>query len=152
VTGPIVIAYDGSADSDAAIREAGRLFAGRQGVVLTVWESTAGMAGSARAALPAAVIQEAMAALDAGSQKEAEEIANKGAALADESGLDATAAVAKAVHNIWSTVLDEAERLDAGVLVVGSRGRSGVKAAILGSVSNALTTHSRHPVLVVRAP
>jgi nucleotide-binding universal stress UspA family protein len=152
VTRPVVIAYDGSADSDAAVREAGRLFAGQQAIVLTVWESNARMAGSARVALPGAVIQEAIATLDAEGEREAQETAEGGAALASDSGLDASAAVAKAAHNVWTTILDEADRSEATVLVVGSRGRSGVKAAILGSVSNALAVHSRQPVLVVRAP
>jgi nucleotide-binding universal stress UspA family protein len=151
VTGPVVIAYDGSVDSDAAIREAGRLFPGHKAVILTVWESNARMAGSARVALPGAVIHEAIAALDAAAQGEAQETADSGAALANDGGLDATPGVAKADHNVWTTVLEAAERENAAVLVVGSRGRTAVKAAILGSVSNALTVHSRRPVLVVRA-
>ena len=71
--------------------------------------------------------------------------------LAGEAGLDATSLAAKSAHNVWSTILSEAEGRDAGVVVVGSRGRSSVKAAILGSVSNSITANSRLPVLVVRA-
>jgi nucleotide-binding universal stress UspA family protein len=54
----------------------------------------------------------------------------------------------KAEINVWSTILDEADRLDAAVVVVGARGPSPVKAALLGSVSRAVGTHSDRPVLL----
>jgi nucleotide-binding universal stress UspA family protein len=148
---PVVIAYDGSEDASAAVREAGRLFPGQPAVVLTVWESVAGLAGGARAALPAAVVAEALVALDQSAQEEAEKTAADGARIAGDAGLDATSFAAKAAHNVWSTILSEAEGRDAGVVVVGSRGRSPVRAAVLGSVSNSITANSRLPVLVVRA-
>jgi nucleotide-binding universal stress UspA family protein len=148
---PVVIAYDGSEDASAAIREAGRLFPHQPAVILTVWESVAGMIGGARAALPADVVAGALVALDQAAQDGAERTAAEGAALAETVGLDAMSFAANAAPNIWSTILAEAKGTNAGVLVVGSRGRSPVKAAILGSVSNALTAHSPLPVLVVRA-
>jgi nucleotide-binding universal stress UspA family protein len=42
------------------------------------------------------------------------------------------------------------ESADATLLVVGSHGRSGLKAAILGSVSRHVTAHSTCPVVVVK--
>lgn len=42
------------------------------------------------------------------------------------------------------------EELDAGVLVVGSRGLGGVKRALMGSVSNSVVRHAHSPVLVMR--
>jgi nucleotide-binding universal stress UspA family protein len=44
------------------------------------------------------------------------------------------------------------ESLDADMLVVGSRGRSGVAAVILGSVSTACVHHASCPVVVVPPP
>ena len=46
----------------------------------------------------------------------------------------------------------EAEGREADLLVVGSRGRSGFAAALLGSVSKHVVDHSECPVVVVKAP
>jgi nucleotide-binding universal stress UspA family protein len=42
------------------------------------------------------------------------------------------------------------EELDAGLIVVGSRGLGGVRRALLGSVSGSVVRHAHCPVLVVR--
>jgi nucleotide-binding universal stress UspA family protein len=151
MNGTLLISYDGSEDARAAVREAGKLFPGRTAEVLTVWQSARGLAGGARAALPGAVVQEAMAALDEAAFEDAATTAAEGAALAREHGLDAAGITARAESNVWSTVLREAGAREAAVIVVGSRGRSGMKASILGSVSAAVTANSPLPVLVARA-
>ena len=43
-----------------------------------------------------------------------------------------------------------AEELDAGLIMLGSRGLGGVKRALLGSVSDSVVRHAHCPVLVVR--
>jgi nucleotide-binding universal stress UspA family protein len=44
------------------------------------------------------------------------------------------------------------EAADAELLVVGSRGRSGIASVLLGSVSRHVVSHARCPVVVVKAP
>src|SRR5918999_2598469 len=47
-------------------------------------------------------------------------------------------------------IVDLAEELKAGLIAVGSRGRSRIKRALMGSVSDSVVRHARHPVLVAR--
>src|SRR5215207_6932635 len=42
------------------------------------------------------------------------------------------------------------EELEAGLIVVGSRGRGGIRRALIGSVSDSVVRHAHCPVLVVR--
>jgi nucleotide-binding universal stress UspA family protein len=43
-----------------------------------------------------------------------------------------------------------AEELGAGLIVLGSRGRGGVRRALMGSVSDSVVRHAHCPVLIVR--
>ena len=47
-------------------------------------------------------------------------------------------------------IVELAEELGAGLIVMGSRGQGGVKRALLGSVSDSVVQHAHCPVLVVR--
>jgi nucleotide-binding universal stress UspA family protein len=50
----------------------------------------------------------------------------------------------------YAEIVHLAEELDAGIVVVGSQGESGVRRALLGSVSDSIVRHAHCPVLVVR--
>ena len=73
----------------------------------------------------------------------------EGARLALAAGFEAEPLPAKEEHNTWRTLLGEAERHDARLVVVGAHGLSGARRLLLGSVSSAVVAHSRIPVLVV---
>ena len=47
-------------------------------------------------------------------------------------------------------ILQVAEGIEAGLIVMGSRGRGGVRRALMGSVSDSVVRHAHCPVLVVR--
>ncbi len=47
-------------------------------------------------------------------------------------------------------IVDLAEELDAGLIAMGSRGRSRIERALIGSVSDSVVRHAHCPVLVVR--
>ena len=47
-------------------------------------------------------------------------------------------------------IVDLAEEIEAGLVVLGSRGLGGVKRALMGSVSFSVVRHAHCPVLVVR--
>ena len=47
-------------------------------------------------------------------------------------------------------ILRLAEDLGAGLIVMGSRGRGGIRRALMGSASDSVIRHAHCPVLVVR--
>ncbi len=47
-------------------------------------------------------------------------------------------------------IVQVAEDIDAGLIVMGSRGLGGVRRALMGSVSDSVVRHAHCPVLVVR--
>jgi nucleotide-binding universal stress UspA family protein len=53
---------------------------------------------------------------------------------------------------VWKTIVEIADRDDAATIVMGSRGLSGLRALLLGSVSSAVVHHADRPTLIVRQP
>jgi nucleotide-binding universal stress UspA family protein len=49
-----------------------------------------------------------------------------------------------------SELVHISEEIDAGLIVMGSRGLGGVRRALMGSVSDSVVRHAHCPVLVVR--
>jgi nucleotide-binding universal stress UspA family protein len=49
-----------------------------------------------------------------------------------------------------SSMLDYAEEQNINLIVVGTRGRSGIKKIMLGSIASGLVTYATCPVLVVK--
>ena len=47
-------------------------------------------------------------------------------------------------------IVELAEKLNVGLIVIGSRGRGGIRRALMGSVSDSVLHHAHCPVLVVR--
>jgi len=155
---PVVVAYDGSAESRAAIRTAAGLFTHRRLVIASVWEP--GLAMAMATNLPTdptglgyvSPTGEAIAAVDRAQRDHAVEVAEDGVRLAQESGASAEAYPVADEVDVATTVAEVAARLDAGAIVVGSRGLGAVKSKLLGSTSAALLHQASTPVLVVRAP
>jgi nucleotide-binding universal stress UspA family protein len=68
--------------------------------------------------------------------------------LAEDAGFDATGLSERATGAGWIAARDAANRHACAAIVLGSRGLTGISAA-LGSVSNGVVHNSRRPVLVV---
>ena len=144
---PLLLCYDGSDDAKNAIRETASMFGpGRSALVLSVWQAAAALPSFAwvGAALPD--IEELFAAAREG----AERIAEEGAGLARAAGMDPTPMAAEATGPIWTAIGEACTERDVEAVVVGSRGLSGVKSLLLGSVSNGVVHHATRPVVVVR--
>jgi nucleotide-binding universal stress UspA family protein len=145
----ILIAYDGSDDAKAAIEQAGKLFPGATATVLTVWERF--IDTMARAGAGAGVVVD-YDAIDTQTAQSATKQSEEGAKLANEAGLTASAKTAVVDSTISDAILDEAASASASAVVTGSRGYTGVKSLMLGSVSHHLVQHADLPVVVVPSP
>ena len=69
---------------------------------------------------------------------------------ADKSGIRFRSEIIRAKRSTVSTILDYAEEQNINLIAVGTRGRSGIKKMLLGSVASGLVTYAACPVLVVK--
>lgn len=69
---------------------------------------------------------------------------------ADENGIQFRSEIIMAKRSAVSTMLDYAEDQNINLIVVGTRGRSGIKKVLLGSVASGLVTYAACPVLVAK--
>ena len=153
---PVVLAYDGSAEAEAALREAVALFGQRPLIVVSVWEPGLIMATMMPAAGEPSMgyipDPDEVAAIDRAQSGHAGDVSEAGARLARELGATAEALSVPDSVNIAGTLIAIAEEHDARAIVVGSRGLGGIKARVLGSTSRKLLHDTHRPVLVVRTP
>jgi nucleotide-binding universal stress UspA family protein len=147
----LLLAFDGSRPAEDAIRTAAAFFPRASAVVLSVWASLQASAMS-RIGLPDALIAEGLAALNDEARDEAHGRAHEGARIAREAALRAEPIETVQRGTTAATIVAVAEEHDARAIVVGTRGRSAVKSAILGSVTYGVLNASTRPVLVARDP
>ncbi len=140
--GPVLFAYDGSVLARLAIQEAARqLGAGRDALVLTVWEPfNVGFLPADGTNLDAARADEVSYA--------AEQTAAQGASLAEAAGFQAQSMTTRATP-AWNGIVGVADDRDASLIVLGSHGRTGLATVALGSVASGVADHSPRSVLIV---
>jgi nucleotide-binding universal stress UspA family protein len=140
--GAVLFAYDGSEQAKASIRAAAQqLNPGRHGIVLTVWQPYEALSLGAPASVD----------LETSMETEAQRVANEGAALATSVGFEATP-LAQRGSPVWRTIVESANDHDAGIVVMGSHGRTGIRLVLMGSVAAAVARHAELPVLIVHPP
>jgi len=140
--GPVLIAYDGSELAASAIEQAGgQLQAGREALVLCVWQPVdvgfIPVNGSHFDADQATEIHKA-----------AEETAAHGASLAANAGFSARQLTIEAAPS-WKGIVQAAEQNNASLIVIGSHRHNGFTGRLPGSVAAAVVTHAKTPVMIV---
>lgn len=148
----IVICYDGSPDARAAVEDAAELFEDEPAAVLTVWQPFIEVA--ARSTVGFALLPSIpnAAEIDEASQKAAEQTAAEGAELASSIGMTAYPHTCSQLTTTARAILAYADEIGASAIVMGSRGLTGVKSLLLGSVSHEVIQHADRAVVVVPSP
>lgn len=143
---PTLYCYDGSDGAKHALTVAPRLLGGGSAVVVCIWRSTMQSIMSVPyAAVPVAAIEQA----DESIRERATGLCEEAKDLVSPAHDDVSTRVEETIGSVWSTLLDVADAVDAGVIVVGSRGLGGLTSTLLGSVSHGLANHSKRPLLIV---
>ena len=148
MAGIVVLTYDGSEDARRAIAVAGELLRGGPAALVHV-----------QIQMPPAIIG---AAPDGPAEEEAVQrymearsrrVLDEGLDVAAKAGFEPEAVnrIADPGAGVWHAIIEVARERDAAAIVVGRRGLSRIKSAVLGSVSSGVTHHSSVPVLVVPA-
>ena len=144
--GPILVCYDGSDEAKHAIEQAGGVLAPGPAIVLTSWEVLSIAVGGYPLDEFATGIS--YTDLDNASTARARRLASDGVELAAKQGFQAEPLVRQGPPA--EAIVDVARERQAKVIVLGTRGYTGLRASMIGSVSNAVLHHAPCPVLVVR--
>jgi nucleotide-binding universal stress UspA family protein len=142
--GNVLVATDGSPDSERAVETAAQL-AGRVDAILTVV--------TVEAPYPYSAVGESSAI--AGADYQSKVGADASARLARAKDIAAALGVEcrtsmQESSDVYRGILAAVEQSGAGLLVMASHGRRGLSALLLGSETQKLLAHSSVPVLVIR--
>lgn len=145
----ILICYDGSADARTAIEQAARLFPDEPATILTVWEPFVEVIARSPVGFGLAPSVPDADEIDEASRTAAEATASEGAKLAAGLGMTALARSCRQGTTTAREILAQADVLAVEAIVMGSRGLTGVKSLLLGSVSHEVIQHADRTVVVV---
>jgi nucleotide-binding universal stress UspA family protein len=149
----LLVAYDGSELSKAAVKHAAGLFPGSPALLATVWEPGLGAAPVGPDLLGTGLEPpnfETIEAVDRSEREHAARTAGEGAELARSLGLAAEPHAVPDELDVADTLIEIARERNVAVIVAGSHGISGLRSRLLGRVSRKLIEHSDRPVLVIR--
>jgi len=142
--GPLVLCYDGSAGAERAIRIAPVLVGrGRAARVFYAYKPTERSLGVAQAATGGRIDAPVLGEADARG------IVDRGVAIAHDAGFEAEPLLVVADRRTAALIAGTAEELDSPAIVLGTRGLSGLKTAVLGSVAREVVNAYHRPVVLV---
>lgn len=146
----ILVCYDGSADARAAIDGAGELLPGNEATVLVLWETVLETMSRDGLGMGLGMIGGSSDdQADAAVKQAAVDTAAEGAQRGTDAGLLTTPRIERRHGDAATEILRVAADVDADLVVLGTRGRNGIKSLMLGSVSHAVVHHADRAVLVI---
>ena len=147
----ILVPIDGSANSMKAAEygiDIARIY-GCELVALHVLFSKSGFAFHPET-VTGTITTSSLEDLNTEAKQEAEKWFYQVKNMAEKSEVDVKTEVVLTVISIVEAILSYAEKERVDLIVVGSKGRSGWKKLIVGSVASGISTHSHCPVLLVK--
>ena len=138
----ILVATDGSQYSDKALEYAvniAKVFGAKLYIIHVVEEDKVALASSA-IPITTNIIDDLV--------RIGNEILSRAREYAKSRGIDAEVILARG--NAADKILETADKINADLIIVGSRGLKGLARFLLGSVSERVVRHSNKPVLVVK--
>jgi nucleotide-binding universal stress UspA family protein len=97
-------------------------------------------------AVPTTLLNQYLAA----AKEEAKNTAEKVTRLAEIDRVKAVRVIQENVSSVVEAIVNLAEERNVDLIVIGTRGQSGFKKLLMGSVSSGVLSHAACPVLVVR--
>jgi nucleotide-binding universal stress UspA family protein len=147
---PVLLCYDGSDGSKAALEAVAQLFPGREVIVACYWEPFA--ESSKRMGIDILELIQDAERINAREEELSRTAAEEGAEVLREAGLVPEPLAVKIHGSMDDAILAHAEELDASAIVLGSRGHASLRSLILGDVANEILQRATRPVLVVPSP
>ncbi len=143
---PVLICYDGSDESQHAIDVAAGLLGARRAIVLDVGPPLTPLESEVALspAFPGGDVEDVNA-------DDALTRARRGPSHARQVGFTAEPRGQVAAPT-WEGIVDVADEIDAAVIVTGSRGLTGLREQVEGSISHQIAEHAGRPVLIVPRP
>ena len=145
-TGPLLVCYDGSDGAKEALAAAAHAFPGREAVVVSYWQP---FGSTKRLGIDIRELVQDPDAINLREAALAESLAEEGAALARDAGLDAQPQAVRIDGPIDEAILSQSDELEAAAIVLGSRSRSSLRSLLLGSTANEIAQRSPRPVFLV---
>ena len=137
----ILVAVDGSEPSDRAVQHAVDMLAGGLGAQLHLLNVQPNLGG----AISTFVSKEQ---IDSYHREEGEKALASAVALAKKGGVAAKTHIG--VGRQGEIVHDFVDKLGAGLVVIGTRGHTGLAGVLLGSVAQDVIAHVKMPVTLVK--
>jgi nucleotide-binding universal stress UspA family protein len=137
----ILVAVDGSGTSDRAVAHAASLVAGGVADELHLLNVQPNLGG----AISSFVSRDQ---IDAHHREEGEKGLATAVAVAKKAGVDAKVHIG--VGRQGEIVNDFVKKLGAGLVVIGTRGHTGLAGVLLGSVAQDVIAHAKVPVTLVK--
>lgn len=149
--GPVIFCTDGSPAAQSAVEQACALLAPGPAEALCVWLPAPVIhhPHSYVTGLLETVLLEPAPEVDAANEQAAADAAEAAADAARAAGFACAAHALRSSEAAWRAILDRAEEIGAGAIVIGSHGHSALAERVLGGVAHRVMGNARCPVLVI---